>query len=617
MKDKKVILLLSLLTVGLLVFNVTFAFTGPGTLQPGSGGGLLFSSSTFIGIGTTNPGNTLAIYASVSPTLATYDASGAIRLTTASGVNYIQSGTSPTSNSSADLRFTSVGGVSTWMTIQSSTGNVGIGSSTPGYPLTVNGNVYSTGNFIGGLSGALSASNITGPTAFGTNITPSGYVYAFPQAIAVGTTTVAGLQSNMLFAASKVGIGTMAPVRLLHVYGTQSGGVQGGLVDIQETNASYSPGIMFTNSGNVASYNDLGFIGATITSGNAKAALIFSTRNSDGDNSDVAERMRIASNGNVGIGTTGPTGQLNVGYLIDTAPKTYTNGGNEGLVINATRDTSGNNYRSYVDLVAGRASDGTNGGASLRFFSQPRSTGAPVQALTIQYDGNVGIGTTGPGNLLTVSGALTKGVSTGLGWGLNVVDTQTAAAGVGGGIYFTGYKTGTSAVGNFASIAGVKENGISADEKSTLLFYTDTGSGSLSEAMRISSGGNIGIATTTPQYKLSINGSYYSAEVDKGNSGTAITIDWSAGNTQHVILTSGPGTPVALTFTNPQPGARYTLILKQDATGGRTVTWPGTFRTGSAGPITLSTAPNATDYVGLQYNGVDGKYDNVAFNAGF
>jgi hypothetical protein len=149
-------------------------------------------------------------------------------------------------------------------------------------------------------------------------------------------------------------------------------------------------------------------------------------------------------------------------------------------------------------------------------------------------------------------------------------------------------------------------------------FEISHGGGAASNSfLAIQTNGNVGIATTTPKYPLSVNGSYYSVELDKGNSGAAITIDWSAGNTQHVILTSGPGTPVALTFTNPQPGARYTLILKQDGTGGRTVTWPATFRTGSAGPITLSTAPNATDYVGLQYNGVDGKYDNVAFNAGF
>jgi hypothetical protein len=96
-----------------------------------------------------------------------------------------------------------------------------------------------------------------------------------------------------------------------------------------------------------------------------------------------------------------------------------------------------------------------------------------------------------------------------------------------------------------------------------------------------------------------------------------MTIDWSAGNTQHVILTSGPATPVAFTFTNGQAGARYTLILKQDGTGGRTVTWPGTVRWGSAGQPILSTAINTTDYVGFQYNGVDGKFDNIAFNAGF
>ncbi|MGC9603090.1 MAG: hypothetical protein ABSF47_01315 [Minisyncoccia bacterium] len=507
MKDKRIIFLLPLLAVDLLLFNVTLAFTGPGTLQPGSGGGLLFSSSTYIGIGTTNPAVTLHVVGGV----------GGINIARFSRTNgattdsfFSGSGGSSfvgfTDNASVSWSLGSDNGDSSkfkisksidlgsnyYLTIDDANGNVGIATTSPTYPLTVNGSVYSTGNFIGGLSGTLTAGNITGPTAFGATFQtapPVGYVYAFPQALAVGTTTVAGLQTNMLFAAGNVGIGTTAPVTKLDVSGaiTARGANPGG-------------------------------IGANAT------VLDFS----------------------------GGTARW-----FSYGPDASTNG---------------------IFQLYSQRSDGTNN----------------IIPVTILGNGNVGIGTTGPGGMLHVRG-------NGVAQPMVIVEDYSAASN-------PAIQIKNDTTNWFLETVGARSNN----------FEISHGGGAASNSfLAIQTNGNVGIATTTPKYPLSVNGSYYSVELDKGNSGAAITIDWSAGNTQHVILTSGPGTPVALTFTNPQPGARYTLILKQDGTGGRTVTWPATFRTGSAGPITLSTAPNATDYVGLQYNGVDGKYDNVAFNAGF
>lgn len=96
-------------------------------------------------------------------------------------------------------------------------------------------------------------------------------------------------------------------------------------------------------------------------------------------------------NARVGVWMAAPTGQFNIGYIIDTAPLAYINGGNEGLVINATRDVVGASFLGTVDFVAGRASDAGAGGSQFRFITQPRSVGAPVVSMLINRNSNVGI----------------------------------------------------------------------------------------------------------------------------------------------------------------------------------------------------------------------------------
>ena len=105
-----------------------------------------------------------------------------------------------------------------------------------------------------------------------------------------------------------VGIGTSSPSRLLHVYGAGTGTeFYDGHVILEGTNASNPVGIAYINRGNVSSYSDLGHIRMEIDSGNAKGKMTFSTRNSDGNNTDTGVRMTIKSDGKVGIGTTSPS----------------------------------------------------------------------------------------------------------------------------------------------------------------------------------------------------------------------------------------------------------------------------------------------------------------------
>lgn len=97
-----------------------------------------------------------------------------------------------------------------------------------------------------------------------------------------------------------------------------------------------------------------------------------------------------------------------------------------------------------------------------------------------------------------------------------------------------------------------------------------------------------------------------------GNSGTTETIDLVNGNNHRLVLDNS----CTLTFTGATngQGCSFTLILIQDAVGGRTVTWPASVKWSLATPPSLSTGANDVDI--LTFMTIDGGTTWYGFFAG-
>ena len=173
----------------------------------------------------------------------------------------------------------------------------------------------------------------------------------------------------------------------------------------------------------------------------------------------LTERMTIESNGNVGIGTASPTFKLHVNSADASDDVAYIHHDNPA--------------QSSGDVLKVRSDAGDNAGSAL--LNVQNNTGS---ALYVRGDRNVGIGTDSPSVKLDIRLSGTTG---------KVAELHNS---VGYGVGFT-----------VESDGGV--NTINSESNQALAFATN---GSSNERIRITSGGNVGIGTTSPGSKLSIGG---------------------------------------------------------------------------------------------------------------
>ena len=224
---------------------------------------------------------------------------------------------------------------------------------------------------------------------------------------------------------------------------------------------------------------------ATFSSSVNATELVFAT----GASETAAEKMRITSDGKVGIGTTSVEANLHIHTETDDTDET----GNIALTLGSTNSGK---MRMYF---------GVNDAGNYTYIGSVES-GTAYRYLTLQPNGGqVGIGTTAPSYPLDVSGTSINVASMMTTMQLQSTNAYNSnpRAGI---IAKVKYNTG----GDLTEVAGIdfgKENGTDGNYAGNMSFHTRANGSSIAQAMTITSAGKVGIGTTTPSFALEVSGS--------------------------------------------------------------------------------------------------------------
>jgi hypothetical protein len=277
----------------------------------------------------------------------------------------------------------------------------------------------------------------------------------------------------------------------------------------------------------------------TATSGGATRFILSDNGEASFYNSSSAISMRVASTGEVGVGTTTPRAQLDVGTNASGSTTSTLHLGYSGL-----------NF--YGFRIANTMDPSLESAGTLSF--QRGTTAAWSSVVTISDVGNLGVGTATPVTRLDVREA-NRADSTNIA-NVGIYTTTAQSTGVGGTLALGGLFNGADTA-PFGSIRGGKQNSTSGNYDGYLAFQTIANGGTLTENMRITAAGNVNISNGNLVIGTALKGIDFSADSHAAGMTSELLDDYEEGTFTPVL--SSDGTPPTVSGYANQYGS-YTKI---------------------------------------------------------